>query len=165
MVPLFLSWSSAENSLDWKVGREESACVLFSSRSMKENTPLVQKELHLLCEEALEAFLVAGVQSPLTHTTIPFVSSHHSPHPFHCFPLLLICPWVYVKRLADGGKKQLQCDKCFSNYTLISKTDCRNTAFWQWRIAMVTIQPAVQKALSRGNKSQQISCPANELSL
>lgn len=123
------------------------------------------KKSSIFCaRKHLRPFLLPEYR-PHSHTTIPFVSSHHSPHPFHCFPLLLICPWVYVKRLADGGKKQPQCDKCFSNLTLISKTDCRNTAFWQWRIAMVTIQPAVQKALSGGNKSQQISCPANELSL
>lgn len=89
---------------------EICSCVVEQPISVKGNPPLAQRELHLLCGSTWGLFLLWWYWPPSQNPT-PFVSFPTVLTLFIVFPLFLICPLVYFKRLSKSRKKHLQNDK------------------------------------------------------
>lgn len=83
---------------------EICSCVVEQPVAVKGNPPLAQRELHLLCKEALEAFSCWGCTGPPHTFPQPLCLSPMVLTPFIVFPLLLFCPWIYFKWLLRAVK-------------------------------------------------------------
>lgn len=139
---------------------EICSCVVEQPISVKGNPPLAQRELHLLCNEALEAFSCCdGTGPPRTIPPPLCLSPRFSP-----LSLFSLChssvPEFMLERL-HNQQKILQNDKrkCLYNFTQseLSKTDLSVVGKLPRRIAMVTTPPAVQRAL-RTKQSFPMQC-------
>lgn len=131
-------------------GRNLLLCCWAANVCVRKSSPGTKRAPSFVWRH-LRPFLVVVVLPPLQNPT-PLASFSIVRNPFIVFPLLLLCPLVYLKRFSVSRKKHLQNDKIKSislTVSELSKTDqcARKTVFWSWRIAMVTIQPAVQKGL------------------
>lgn len=131
---------------------EICSCVVEQPISVKGNPPLAQRELHLLCNEALEAFSCCdGTGPPRTIPPPLCLSPRFSP--LSLFSLCHSSVSEFMLERLHNQQKILQNDKMmfvqlYSKWAVKDRPACcRKTAFCPWRIAMVTAPPAVQRAL------------------
>lgn len=139
------------------------SCVVEQPISVKENPPMVQRELHLLCYGALEAFSCCDGIMPPSSPTHPHCAVPQGSNPFHCFPFVTQLSLNLRTASKPAGKILKKMFVQLYSKWAVKKSPawCRKTAFWPWRIAMVTTPPAVQKALrtKQGFTKQCLSEP------
>lgn len=146
---------------------EICSCVVEQPICVKGNPPVVQRELHLLCYGALEAFSCCDGIMPLSSPTHPHCDVPQGSNPFHCFPFVThlssnLCENSFTTSWKNTPKMFVQ---LYSKWTVKkSPAWCGKTAFWPWRIAMVTTPPAVQRAL-RTKLSQAVFVSTHQISL
>lgn len=105
-------------------GRNLLLCCSAASLCERKSSPGTKRAPSFVQGSTWGLFLLRWYRPPLSHDPTPVVPFPTVLTPFIVFPLLLICPWMYFKRLAQP-EKILKNDKKRSAATTWPKVSCQ----------------------------------------